>query len=219
MTPRLSVSTPPPRLWAVTPPDGAPAAACVDAWGTDEIGLWLRTPGAAPAAILERCAAVVAKARARGVPIMIGCDASAVARWDGIAGVVLRGDPSRAALQHARNVLGPTAWIGRSTHAASADHDLCTWTVLGPVFAPHTPKPQPSVPLGTATLARVAADPAARIVAIGGVDVHTAPACLAAGAWGLAGIRSFFGEPNQVAQDVAVLRAQLQTAKHGPTTT
>jgi thiamine monophosphate synthase len=213
------VSTPP-RLWAVTPPAGEPALACVDAWPAGaELGLWLRTPGASPRATALRCAAIVERAHAVGVPIVVGCDAVAIieaaacVRELGLAGVVLRGDPSRAALERARAALGDRAWIGRSTHAIADDHALVDWTVLGPIFAPHTAKPQGATPLGTDVLARAGA----RVVAIGGIDRHTAAACVAAGAWGLAGIRSFFGPPDEVAEDVAVLHALLQPAKHGQT--
>lgn len=214
-----------PRLWAVTPPVGEPAAACVELWRGADVGVWLRTPGASPRAIVERCAALVQRASADGLPIVIGCDptglldAAACAREAGLAGVVLRGDPDRTALLRARELLGSDAWIARSAHAVADDHDLCDWTVLGPVFAPHTAKPQGSTPLGTDVITRAAAVGGARIVAIGGVDHRTAAACLAAGAWGLAGIRSFFGARDEVHEDVAVLHALLQTAKHGPTST
>lgn len=215
----------PPRLWAITPPSGIPEVDAVDAWSPElgDVGLWLRTPGDAPDAVLERCAAVLARARTRGVPTVLGVAAAeleagaAVVARHGLAGVVLRGDPDAAALARARLRLGPAAWIGRSIHGPAADHDACAFSVLAPIFAPHTAKPVPSTALGLAALTRIAAAPGARIVALGGVDADSAAPCIAAGAWGLAGIRSFFGDIRRIAEDVAALRGALPTAKHGPT--
>lgn len=215
----------PPRLWAITPPVGTPEVDAVDAWSPalGDVGLWLRTPGDAPDAVIERCAAVLARARTRGVPVVLGAAAAdleaaadAVARH-ALAGVVLRGDPDATALRDARARLGPDAWIGRSIHGPAVDHDVCAFSVLAPIFAPHTAKPSPSVALGLAALTRVAAAPGARVVALGGIDAESAVACVAAGAWGLAGIRSFFGDVRRIAEDVAALRGALPTAKHGPT--
>ncbi len=219
--------TAPPRLWAITPPSGTPSAAKFDVWRAaadgEPVGLWLRTPGAAPGEVLARCTELVAAARRAGIPTVIGAaieelDAAAIAiARHGLRGVVLRADPDAVALRHARAKLGPLAWIGRSTHGSSGDHDACTFTVLAPVHTPHTSKPVATHPLGLAGLAAAAAAPGARIVALGGVDRRTAAGCVAAGAWGLAGIRSFFGPDDEVAEDVATLRWALRTATHGPT--
>jgi thiamine-phosphate pyrophosphorylase len=181
--------------------------------------VWLRTPGARPGAIVERCAALGRRARAVGLPIVIGCDAAGIleATSCGVAGVVLRGDPDRAVLERARATLGDRAWLARSTHAIADDHALVDWTVLGPIFVPHTAKPHGAVPLGPEVLAQATRPAGARVVAIGGIDRHGAAACVAAGAWGLAGIRSFFGPPDEVVEDVAVLQALLQPAEHGQT--
>jgi thiamine monophosphate synthase len=215
----------PPRLWAITPPVGVPEADAIEAWSPEhgDVGLWLRTPGAGPEAVVERCAAVLERARTRGVPIVLGAAAaelaaaaSTVARL-GLAGVVLRGDPEASTLREARARLGARSWIGRSIHGAAAHRDACTFSVLAPIFAPHTPKPTVPLALGLDVLAQVARAPGARIVALGGIDADNAAACLAAGAWGLAGIRSFFGDARRIAEDVAALRGALPTAKHGPT--
>lgn len=215
----------PPRLWAVTPPIGAPSPSVIDAWceGGTDVGLWLRTPGATASATVARFESLLARARGRGLAVVVGTgvadldDAVAVVRDQGLAGVVLRGDPDAAALGAARARLGTPPWVARSIHGPADDHGLCTFSVLGPIHAPHTPKPSPSPALGTAMLAQCAAAEGARIVAIGGVDAGTALACVRAGAWGLAGIRSFFGAPARIVEDVAGLRAALQSAKHGQT--
>lgn len=223
-TPRAT-DVDPPRLWAITPPVGIPDAAVVDAWSPEhgDIGLWIRTPGATPGAVVERCTAVLERARTRGVPVVLGVaavdlEAAAVeVERLGLAGVVLRGDPDPSTLRRARTRLGAVAWVGRSIHGATAEHDACTFSVLAPIFAPHTAKPVATVPLGLDVLAQMARVPGARILALGGIDADNAAACLAAGAWGLAGIRSFFGDARRIAEDVAALRGALPTAKHGPT--
>jgi hypothetical protein len=212
----------PPRLWAITPPEGDLDPAVVLAWRPWTLAVWLRWPGASPDATWARTADLATVAMAEGHAVVLGCAAddleaaaARVARHR-LAGIVLRGDPSRQALERARERLGPEAWIGRSIHGPAPDHDRCTVSVLGPVFAPHTAKPWATTALGTDALARVAAVPHARIVAVGGIDATTAAACVAAGAWGLAGIRSFFGPAARVAQDVAALGRAWSTATRGP---
>ncbi len=216
-----------PRLWAITPPSGLLIADTVALWcqagAAADVGLWLRTPGESPTRTLERCAGLVGRARAAGIAIVLGApiaaieEAAAVVRAWGLQGVVVRAEPTAAALGQARACLGPEAWLGRSTHAAAEDHDRCTMTVLGPIYAPRTPKPVATAALGLEALALAAMAPGARIIAVGGVDRAHANACVASGAWGLAGIRSFFGDAEQVVEDVGALRLALQLANHGPT--
>lgn len=213
-----------PRLWAITPPEGAIDPAIVDAWAPwhRAIGLWLRTPDASPATTWARTGAIANAAIAAGCPVVLGCAASDIAEAAAfvhahrLAGLVLRGDPSRASLLATRALLPADAWLARSIHGPVGDHEHCTFSVLGPIFAPHTAKPWPVEPFGIDALPRVAAEPSARIVAVGGIDASTASPCIAAGAWGLAGIRSFFGPPARVAEDVAALGRLLPTATRGP---
>lgn len=217
-------------LFAITPPDGAVDPALIDRWhdagAHGHIAVWLREPGRRPEVLLgTRLRPLVEHARRCGVPMVLGVDAAAiesaaeVVAREGLAGVVLRGDPTRAQLVAARARLGPLAWLGRSSHRAdAADHDACDFTALAPIFAPHTPKGITATALGTDALAHAAALPHAHIVALGGLDAARAAACLDAGAHGLAGIRSFFGAPAQVDQDVAAFCTALQTARHAATT-
>ena len=105
----------------------------------------------------------------------------------------------------------PGPWLGRSCHGAPRPgHALVDYTLFAPVFAPTTAQPgRPpgsKIPAGLAALRAWTAAPGAVIYALGGISPANAAACLAAGAHGLAGIGVFFGEPGQVAQDVAALR-------------
>lgn len=76
-----------PRLLAIPPPSGAVALACVDAWldaGAPEAGLavLLREPGTTPAALLDahgRLAPLRRRCRDLGIPLLLGCDADALA--------------------------------------------------------------------------------------------------------------------------------------------
>jgi thiamine-phosphate pyrophosphorylase len=91
----------------------------------------------------------------------------------------------------ARRLLGPGAWIGRSTHSPSEAEttaaDGADYVVLGPIFA--TPsKTAFGTPLGIAALG--AAHPSCPLVAIGGITVADAPALRATGAHGVAVIRA-----------------------------
>lgn len=217
-----------PRLVACTPPVGVVAPEFVDVWldaGIDRSAfvLWLREPEVRPADLLRgRLGPIALRALDHGVAAVIGCgvdrigEGAGLVRAHGLAGLHLRGDPGRAALLDARDRLGPTAIIGRSCHRPAGDHELCDYAVFGPVFAPHTAKPTPTPPLGLGALTVASRMPDAWLLALGGVDVRTAEACLASGAAGLAGIRSFFGEPGRVAQDVAALRRAIEAATRAP---
>lgn len=207
------------RLLAITPPEVAADPSRIDTWfahgARDRVAIWLRVPGAAPSQVMTTHAALVHAARGRGIPLLLGCAAqdlgraaSLVAAYQ-LAGIVLRGDPDAAILVDARAQLGAAAWVLRSSHdPAAGAHGDCDATVLGPVFAPRTPKPAGGPPLSPTALTRMAADPGARVFALGGIDGTNARTCILAGAHGLAGIAGFFGAPAQVAADVgAMVRA------------
>jgi len=91
----------------------------------------------------------------------------------------------------ARRLLGPDAWIGRSTHAPheveAAAADGADYVVLGPIFA--TPSKEPfGAPLGVAAL------PVGRgttpVIAIGGINAENVGVTRRAGAHGVAVIRA-----------------------------
>ncbi|HEY0137477.1 MAG TPA: thiamine phosphate synthase [Nannocystis sp.] len=224
--------TPSFRLLAITPPQGPVPPAIVSTWLGDGPGLalLLREPGRSARELLAadgRLAAIRRACVAAGIPVLlsIGPEDLDLEIPPDIAGLHLRGDPDLPTLTRARatrtrpvpsdirdpRVIASAAWLGRSCHGAPQPGDaLVDYTLFAPVFAPTTA--QPGRPLGSKTPAGLAAlrawtaAPKACVFALGGVGPATAAACLEAGAHGLAGIGVFFGEPGQVAQDVAALR-------------
>lgn len=210
-----------PRILAIPPPTGPVPADIVDRWLAADaaplLAVLLRDPGRTPAEILApdaRLAPLRRRCLAAGVPLLLAADAACDVPPD-LAGLHLRGDPDLATLNRARDRLGPRL-LGRACHGEpQPGHDLADYTLLAPVFAPNTPAGFLKPPAGLAALARWTADPRAHVIALGGVTPHTAPACLAAGARGLAGISGLFGEPAQVEQDVATFVALL-TARPPP---
>ncbi len=216
---------PPFRLLAITPPVGPVPADIVARWlgaGALDVALLLREPGTPAAEILAphgRLAAIRSACVAHGIPVLLSIDASELGLPvpSDIAGLHLRGDPDLPLLTRAHErqpvpsdrYAGP--WLGRSCHGAPAPGNvLVDYTLFAPVFAPTTAQPgRPpgsKIPAGLAALRAWTRDPQAVVYALGGISPANAAACLAAGAHGLAGIGVFFGEPGQVAQDVAALR-------------
>ncbi len=112
----------------------------------------------------------------------------------------------------ARRLLGPAAWIGRSTHApaeaATAAIDGADYVVLGPIYA--TPsKATYGAPLGVGAL--VATRVSCPVIAIGGIGSETVAPLRAAGAHGVAVIRSVLA-----AADPATAARALRTALDAP---
>ncbi len=100
----------------------------------------------------------------------------------------------------ARHLLGPKAWIGRSTHApeeaAAAAAGGADYVVLGPIFA--TPsKESYGPPLGVVTLAATRAN--VPLIAIGGVTPERVAELRAAGAHGVAVIRAILAADDPAA--------------------
>src|SRR5690606_7452057 len=149
------------RLLAITPPASvAPRLdpGLVDAWirgGALELGIavLLREPGAELQATLgdPRFAALRVALDDRGIPTLVSAAADAIdeqtaelliAARPALAGVQLRGDPSVADTQRARDLLG-SRMIGRSCHGQTPDPvaHAVDYTCLAPVFAPRTAQP------------------------------------------------------------------------------
>jgi thiamine-phosphate pyrophosphorylase len=213
------------RLLAITPPEGPVDPAIVQAWhGAAAVGVavLLREPGCDPAALVSdehRLAPLRHACTRAGVPWLLSVDPARlhaltpeVLSVPGLAGVQLRGDPDAAAVDAARRRLGPGLVIGRSCHGTPAPMgDRVDYSVLAPIFAPRTASPRPGPgkqAVGLEPLRAFAAvEP--RVFALGGITPATARACIEAGAYGLAAIRSFFGPRHEVADDVARLARAL----------
>jgi thiamine-phosphate pyrophosphorylase len=134
-----------------------------------------------------------------------------VALSEGVAGVHL-GEESLPVKEAKRLVEAHAArgdfLIGVSCHslegAKSATRDGADYLFFGPVFA--TPsKAVYGVPQGLDRLAEVCRSASIPVLAIGGITVENAAACLAAGASGIAAIRLFQDAPD-VADRITALR-------------
>jgi thiamine monophosphate synthase len=217
--------SPPFRLLAITPPTGPVDPDLVTRWRTGAgecpLAVLLREPGAPPEAILDphgRLGPLIRRCRDRAIPLILAVDLAHAARaaaLDGLDGLHLRGDPPPGALSDLR--VRVPGLLGRAAHGApQPGHHLVDYTLVAPIFPPTTAQPGAPLgskrPLGLDGLRAWTAEPAACIVALGGICPQTAGACLAAGAHALAGIGVFFGPPAQVEQDVAALSEQLRVA-------
>lgn len=212
------------RLLAITPPAGAVDPGVVEAWreaGAVGLAVLLREPGCGPAALVgdEHRLAPLRRACVRaGVPWLLSVDPERVAEVapllgrPGLAGVQLRGDPSAGAVEEARRWIGPERVLGRSCHGVPQPlGERVSYSVLAPIFAPRTAGPPPARAKQAVGLEPLRAFAAVqrRVFALGGITPANATACVRAGAFGLAAIRSFFGPPDQVADDVARLAHAL----------
>jgi len=205
---------------AITPPSGAVDPALVDRWAVGErlgVGVLVRHPGSDLRSLLEMCAeggrlaALTERCRARAMPMLLSIDAGELSALpealdQGFAGAQLRGDPGPEALAQLRRALG-RRYGGRSCHGAPQDaHAQVDYTCVAPIFSPTTQQAGVTkTAVGLGALRLWSTRPEARIFALGGVGPHNAAACLAAGAWGLAGIGLFFGDPKRVGEDVAAV--------------
>jgi thiamine-phosphate pyrophosphorylase len=162
------------------------AEAGMRAIGRGATVLQLRAPDLTTRDLERECAALV---RASTVPVVVSsrCD---VALACGAAGVNL---PERdIGLADARALMGDRL-VGRSVHsvesALAAANDGADYVIFGPVWA--SPSHPDGKPLGLDALAAAARAVSVPVIAIGGVDFERAVQCLAAGAAGYAGIRTF----------------------------
>jgi len=225
-------SSPAFRLLAVTPPAGAVDASIVAAWseagaGEHGIAVLLREPGRRGSEILApdgRLSGLRRLCDRHGVRVLLAVDqadlddAVRALNTCGLQGLQLRGDPGLQVLRFARERLGDGI-LGRSCHGdPQPGNDLVDYTCFAPVFKPKTrDHGVAKEAVGVEALARWTADTDAAIFALGGIAPGKARACVDAGAFGLAGISTFFGSHAKVAEDVAKLCAELARAKrpHG----
>jgi thiamine-phosphate pyrophosphorylase len=150
--------------------------------------------------LIELARATINTTRGTGSLVIVN-DRVDVAKAVGAAGVHLpaRGLPIAAA----RQILGPHALIGRSTHgvdeAAVAADEGADYVFLGPLWPTESHPDRP--PLDTQMIMRVHR---VAVIAIGGVTAERAAACREAGAHGVAAIRSLWHvpEPGSAARHV-----------------
>ena len=133
-------------------------------------------------ALYETVVAALVITRPRGVRLIVN-DRVDVALAAGADGVHVGQDDLPA--ESAREILGPMAIIGISTHslaqAAAAASLPVDYVAIGPVCATST-KANPDPVVGLEGLRAVRAAVTASLVAIGGITLEKAPAVFAAGA-------------------------------------
>lgn len=213
-----------PRLLAITPPRGPVAATCVEV-AADlgiELSVLLREPEANPAEMLRldaRMGELLRAARAANVPVLGSCHAqdgeafASAAQDAGLCGLQLRGDPSEDELLRAR-AAWPGAVLGASIHGEPRDVSA-DYVVFAPVFAPRTAAGFTKHPRGLEPLAAWSARHP-RVFALGGITPQTAGPCAAAGAYGVAGISTFLGSADTVADTLRALASALTSAPDVP---
>jgi thiamine-phosphate pyrophosphorylase len=169
----------------------------------------LRSKSASTGAFLDMADAARAATARSGARLIIN-DRADIARMVGADGVHVGQDDLTPA--DVRSIMGPTAWIGLSTHsaaqAAAAAASGASYLAIGPVFATHTKgaRVDPVVGLdGVREACGVAAG--LPVVAIGGITAREAGAVIAAGATSIAVIGDLVhGDP---AERVRAFRESL----------
>ncbi len=160
--------------------------------------LQLRAPAVDTRTLFEWARDIAALAASRGGRVVVNdrCDVALMAGADGVH--VGQDDlPAQAA----RELLGPAALVGLSTHDASQLEDALaqpvSYLAVGPVRDTRT-KDTGYAPVGLAAVRRAARAAGGRpVVAIGGITLETAPAVVAAGAASVAVISDLLagGDP------------------------
>lgn len=149
----------------------------------------LRDKSAPNARQVELVKELLKVTRPAGVPLIVN-DRVAVALIAGADGVHLGQDDGP--LSAAREVLGPDALIGRSTHspeqAKAAEAEGADYIGVGPVFG--TPTKPAYTPVGLDLVRFAAGNIQIPFVAIGGIDASNVAAVRAAGARAVAVVRA-----------------------------
>jgi thiamine-phosphate diphosphorylase len=154
-------------------------------------------------------ARVVRRMRGTATRVVVN-ERADVARAAGADGVHLRSD---GPLVDRIRAWGPSAWwVGRSIHsAAEAErHQSADYLVFGTTFA-STSKGVGAPVAGLAALAEAIRVSATPIWAIGGITPETAPACIDAGAKGVAAIAAFIGDADGMR--LGAVRARVEAMR------
>jgi thiamine-phosphate pyrophosphorylase len=170
----------------------------------------LREKNLAAKGFFKEAEKALGKARERGVKIIINdrVDIALALKADGVH---LGQDDLPPA--EARQLLGPDAIIGFSTHnfeqAERAVQLPVDYIAIGPIF-PTSTKQNPDPPIGLPGLSQVRQVVGEiPLVAIGGITAERASEVLAAGADSVAIVRGLLSDPNKIAAQTKNLLAQL----------
>ena len=157
--------------------------------------LQLRAPGVDTGTLVAWTREIVGLAAGRGVRIIVNdrCD---VALMAGAGGVHVGQDDLPTGV--ARDLLGPAAVLGLSTHDAAQVEDALLrpvdYLAVGPVYDTRT-KHTGYAPVGLGAVRQAARAAGDRpVVAIGGITLETAPAVIAAGAASVAVIADLLAD-------------------------
>lgn len=156
-------------------------------------------------AFLDLAQAVVCDADAAGATVVIN-DRADIAAISGAHGLHVGQDDLTP--RDARKVVGPSSWLGLSTHTeaqwTTALDEPVSYIAIGPVFGTGT-KATGYEAVGLDTVRRVAAAAAARdlpVVAIGGITLDRAASVIASGAASVAVISDLLiGHPEVRARE------------------
>ncbi len=107
-------------------------------------------------------------------------------------------------VEGARKVIGPSLWLGVSTHCPeqveAADPTSADYVAIGPVF-PTSSKARPDPVVGLEGVRKVRRLTRKPLVAIGGITRHNCQSVLAAGADAVAVISDLLREPRKSAEE------------------
>ena len=168
--------------------------------------LQLRAKSLAPADIEPLAAALLPLAREAGVPFIVNDHADIAARI-GADGVHVGQDDG--ALAAAREILGPGAIVGRSTHslaqAEAAQAEGADYIGFGPLFPTPTKAGRPAIGLGD--IAEVHRRVTLPIFCIGGIKPENLAQVRAAGARRVVVVSALLTAPDRSAMARSILRA------------
>jgi thiamine-phosphate pyrophosphorylase len=172
--------------------------------------LQIRAKALPSGAFLRLCDDIARAASALGAAVIVN-DRPDLARLSGAAGVHVGQDdlPPRAA----RDLLGPAAIVGVSTHTAAqidaAIREPISYLAIGPVFG--TATKATGYDAGGLDLVRTASRGASGVpvVAIGGITLDRAPAVIAAGAAAVAVIGDLLVDGDPARRVSAYCRALM----------
>lgn len=212
------------RLLVITPPSGLVQTTAIEVAQREgvSVAVLLREPGADALDLLApggRMGPLLRAAANHDLDVLLSCEAvdaervAGPAQDAGLRGLQLRADPDDEAIARTK-AAWPGGLVGASVHgpprSCAADY-----VVFAPVFAPGTPAAFDKPPAGAGALHGWARRHRA-VFALGGVEPATAAACVAAGAYGLAGISTFLGPAGRVAETVRALAGALARPRDVP---